>query len=61
MGTQTEYETAHDEFPETRELPERTGPRVVYSKVTGYPYVTARPGAPKVTSGQIKKLLEDFP
>jgi hypothetical protein len=40
---------------------ERTGPRVVYDPITGYPVVTARPGAPLVTTEEIKKLLEDFP
>jgi hypothetical protein len=40
---------------------ERTGPRVVYDEITGYPVVTARPGAPMVTNEDIKRLLEDFP
>ena len=42
-------------------LPKRTGPRIAYSKVTGYPYVTARPGMPKITTEEVRKMLEEFP
>ena len=45
----------------TTPLLERSGPRIAYSKVTGYPYVTARPGVPKITSEEIWEMLEDFP
>ena len=41
--------------------PARTGPRVVIDKITGYPVVTARPGVPKLTTEDVKRLLEDFP
>jgi hypothetical protein len=40
---------------------ERTGPRVVIDEITGYPVVTARPGAPLVTNEDVKRELEDFP
>jgi hypothetical protein len=40
---------------------ERSGPRVVYDRVTGYPVVKGRPGEPMVTSEEVKRLLEDFP
>jgi hypothetical protein len=43
-------------------LPERTGPRVVYSKLTGLPVVTARPGERMVTSEEIyEELRGSFP
>ena len=41
--------------------PPRTGPRVVICEITGHPVVSAQPGAPPITSEEIKKLLEDFP
>jgi hypothetical protein len=42
--------------------PERTGPRVVYSKLTGLPVVTARPGERMVTSEEIyEELRGSFP
>lgn len=36
---------------------ERTGPRVVYSPLTGLPVVTARPGARMVTAEEIYEEL----
>ena len=39
----------------------RTGPRVVYSELTGMPSVSARPGAPLITSEMVREWLEDFP
>jgi hypothetical protein len=49
--------------PEETENPygERTGPRVVIDEITGYPVVTARPGAPLVTNEDVRRELEDFP
>jgi hypothetical protein len=49
--------------PEEIENPygERTGPRVVIDEITGYPVVTARPGAPLVTNEDVRRELEDFP
>jgi hypothetical protein len=44
-----------------RSPPDRNGPRVAYDEVTGYSYVTARPGEPMVTNEEIKRQLEDFP
>jgi hypothetical protein len=47
---------------ETLEEPgPRTGPRVVYDEITGYPVVTARPGARKVTNEDVRRMLEGFP
>ena len=41
---------------------ERTRPRVVYSKLTGLPVVTARPGQRKITSEEIyEELRNSFP
>jgi antitoxin (DNA-binding transcriptional repressor) of toxin-antitoxin stability system len=39
----------------------RTGPRVVYNELTGYPVITARPGARTITSEDVRRMLEDFP
>ncbi len=36
-------------------------PRLLTSKLTGLVYVKAEPGAPKVTSEQVRALLADFP
>jgi hypothetical protein len=45
--------------PETPEIPSpRTGPRVVCDEITGYPVVTARPGARKITSEDVRRMLE---
>ena len=46
---------------QSRKPLDRTGPRVVIDKLTGLPVVTARPGALRVTSEMVRKLLEDFP
>jgi hypothetical protein len=50
------------ETPETVDVPcPRTGPRVVCDEITGYPVVTARPGARKITNEDVRRELEDFP
>jgi len=36
-------------------------PRIAYREGSGYPYVRARPGVPKITSEDVKRMLEDFP
>jgi hypothetical protein len=46
---------------ETPDIYKRTGPRIVYDEITGYPAVAARPGVPKITSEDVKRMLEDFP
>lgn len=56
-GDTPEDEESEDSAPQYK----RTGPRVAISKVTGKSYVTARPGAPLVTSEMVRKELEDFP
>jgi hypothetical protein len=61
MCTKFEPIASQEDDRESEILPERTKPRIAYSKVTGYPHVTARPGVPKVTSEDVKKMLEDFP
>jgi len=61
MGAETETNASNDDERLEKPLPERTGPRIAYSKITGYPYVTARPGVPKITSEEIREMLEDFP
>jgi hypothetical protein len=51
-------ENSTTEGANSPEVPrERTGPRVVYSRLTGLPVVTARPGARKVTSEEIYEIL----
>jgi hypothetical protein len=58
-------ETGSLDSGNTNETPDepgpRSGPRVVYDEVTGYPVVTARPGARKVTNEDVRGMLEDFP
>jgi hypothetical protein len=61
MDGQIETSDAKDDDQNPQVLLERTAPRIAYSKVTGYPYVTARPGAPSITNEEIRKMLEDFP
>ena len=36
-------------------------PRWAIDPVTGFPYVRARPGVPKITTEDVKRELEDFP
>ncbi len=38
-----------------------TDPRIAYREGSGYPYVRARPGEAKITSEDVKRMLEDFP
>ena len=45
---------------ESQDVPERPD-RIGYCEITGHTYVKARPGVPKITSEEIKKMLEDFP
>ena len=55
-------DTASDERSDEAENQyERTGPRVIISEITGKSVVSARPGAPLVTSEMVRKELEDFP
>jgi hypothetical protein len=61
MSSEDPTTTPRDTVQTGEPLAERTGPRVVYDKVTGYPVVTARPGTPIVTNEEVRKMLEDFP
>jgi len=36
-------------------------PRIIKDPITGMDVLTLGPGAPKITSEQVRKLLEDFP
>ena len=40
---------------------EYAAPRIVIDEETGFPCVTSRPGARKITAEDVKKMLEDFP
>jgi hypothetical protein len=56
-GTPSSGTALSDEKP-----PERTEPRVGYSKLTGLPVITARPGERMVTSEEIyEELRGSFP
>lgn len=61
MNSEDPTTTPRDTLATDEPLAERTGPRVVYDEVTGYPVVTARPGAPMVTDEEVRRMLEDFP
>jgi hypothetical protein len=61
MNSEDPTTTPRDTLETDEPLAERTGPRVVYDEVTGYPVVTARPGAPMVTDEEVRRMLEDFP
>ncbi len=61
MATDSPDTTTKEPTDSENPYGERTGPRMVYDEITGYPVVTARPGAPMVTNEDIKRLLEDFP
>ena len=53
---------ASDDANEGQSEPgERPEPRVVIDEITGYPVVRARPGVPKITTEDVKRMLEDFP
>lgn len=52
---------ALDDEEQLEPLLERTGPRIAYCPITGYPYVTARPGQRQITVEEVKAMLEDFP
>jgi hypothetical protein len=45
-------------FP-SKEPPKR--PRIVQDKLTGLPVVRARPGAPKITSEDVREIMANFP
>ena len=61
MNSEDPTTTPRDAVETDEPLAERTGPRVIYDEVTGYPVVTARPGAPMVTNEEVRRMLEDFP
>jgi hypothetical protein len=50
----------HTDDVEAQELAERND-RIGYCEITGHTYVKAPPGARKITSEEIREMLEDFP
>ncbi len=54
-----------DEASRLAETPDATGeydgPRVVRDEITGLSVVRGRPGQRKITSEEVRALLEDFP